>query len=163
MQLTHYLLPKAPPRQASHSQPAQRLYQRLHQRHIFLGQELAANQHGMPALQVPSHKGTHRRQAHTCLPAVRCRHLSAVLSTFAHSPSAPTLPVPTHRLPAQIVASKRFTPDELAVFAESWMFREKQQCSFDGFFSTDDVSASFPWEFETLEGPNMPVPGGFQV
>lgn len=49
------------------------------------------------------------------------------------------------------------------MFAESWLFREKQQCSFDGFFATDDVSATFPWEFETLDGPNMPVPGGFQV
>ena len=59
--------------------------------------------------------------------------------------------------------SRHLSPEELSVFAESWLFREKQQCSFDGFFATDDVSATFPWEFETLDGPNMPVPGGFQV
>ncbi len=45
----------------------------------------------------------------------------------------------------------------------SWLFREKQQRSFDGFFCADDVSTAFPWEFETLEGPNMPASGGLQA
>lgn len=63
----------------------------------------------------------------------------------------------------EAVLSHNFSPEELAVFAESWLFREKQQCSFDGFFTTDDVSTIFPWEFETLDGPNMPSPGGFQA
>ena len=63
----------------------------------------------------------------------------------------------------QAITAHGLTPEELAVFAESWLFREKQQRTFDGFFCADDVSAAFPWEFETLEGPNMPVPGGWQV
>jgi hypothetical protein len=64
----------------------------------------------------------------------------------------------------QAVAQHGFSSEEeLSIFAESWLFREKQQCAFDGFFSPDDVSTVFPWEFETLEGPNMPVPGGLQV
>lgn len=53
--------------------------------------------------------------------------------------------------------------EELATYAASWWFREKMQRTFDGFWSTDDVSLAFPREFETLDGPNMPVPGGYQV
>ena len=37
------------------------------------------------------------------------------------------------------------------------------QRTFDGFYSTDDVSLAFPREFDVLDGPNMPVPGGWQV
>ncbi|KAG1657727.1 hypothetical protein FOA52_011989 [Chlamydomonas sp. UWO 241] len=62
-----------------------------------------------------------------------------------------------------IMKSHKFhSPEELAVFSEGWLFREKQQCSFDGFYTPDDVSTIFPWEFQTLDGPNMPVPGGLQ-
>eukprot|EP00798_Chlamydomonas_sp_ICE-L_P000482 gene482-1888_t len=48
---------------------------------------------------------------------------------------------------------------ELEVFVESWICREKLQRTFDGFYSTDDVSLSYPAELDVLDGPNMPFPG----
>ena len=63
----------------------------------------------------------------------------------------------------QLTLDSGISPEDMAVFAECWLFREKQQRTFDGFFCADDVSAAFPKEFETLDGPNLPVPGGFQV
>ncbi|KAL6760582.1 hypothetical protein V8C86DRAFT_1075050 [Haematococcus lacustris] len=53
--------------------------------------------------------------------------------------------------------------EALKVFADSWQFREKLQRTFDGFFSTDDVSLAFAREYESLDGPNLPVPGGYQA
>ncbi|GAX80542.1 hypothetical protein CEUSTIGMA_g7980.t1 [Chlamydomonas eustigma] len=62
----------------------------------------------------------------------------------------------------EIISHDGLCSEDLAAFAESWQFREKQQRSFDGFFCADDVSTAFPREFETLEGPNLPVQGGLQ-
>ncbi len=40
--------------------------------------------------------------------------------------------------------------EELAAFAASWMFREKLQRTFDGFWCSDDVSLAFPQVCERL-------------
>ena len=64
---------------------------------------------------------------------------------------------------SQVAAENGLSCEEMAVFAEAWLFREKQQRTFDGFYCVDDVSTAFPREFQTLDGPNLPVPGGFQV
>jgi hypothetical protein len=41
--------------------------------------------------------------------------------------------------------------------------RERLQRSYDGFHSSDAAGASFVDEYEELPGPNLPVPGGYQV
>jgi hypothetical protein len=43
----------------------------------------------------------------------------------------------------QAVAAEKLGGEALQVFADAWQFREKLQRTFDGFYSTDDVSLAF--------------------
>jgi hypothetical protein len=43
----------------------------------------------------------------------------------------------------QVISSGGLAGAELQTFADAWHFREKLQRTFDGFFSTDDVSLAF--------------------
>ncbi|WIA18526.1 hypothetical protein OEZ85_009976 [Tetradesmus obliquus] len=43
-----------------------------------------------------------------------------------------------------------------------WACRERLQRAYDGFHSTDAAGTTHAIEYEDLEGPNMPVPGGYQ-
>ncbi len=54
------------------------------------------------------------------------------------------LPPPPLIVPSpQAVASEGLQGERLQAFADAWHFREKLQRTFDGFFSTDDVSLAF--------------------
>jgi len=63
----------------------------------------------------------------------------------------------------QTVEAEQLSGPALQTFAEAWHFREQLQRTFDGFYSTDDVGLAFAREYETLDGPNLPVPGGYQT
>ena len=50
-----------------------------------------------------------------------------------------------------------------ALFTEAWAWREQLQRAMDGCHSTDDMSASSLAHYEEFEGPNIPLPSGYQV
>ena len=45
----------------------------------------------------------------------------------------------------ETVAAEGLADEALHTFADAWLFREKLQRSFDGFFSTDDCAISHAW------------------
>lgn len=50
-----------------------------------------------------------------------------------------------------------------ALFTEAWAWREQLQRAMDGCHSTDDMSAHSLSEYDEYEGPNIPLPSGYQV
>ena len=50
-----------------------------------------------------------------------------------------------------------------ALFADAWGWREMFQRAMDGCHSTDDLSAEVAWHYDDLEGPNLPLPCGYQA
>lgn len=50
-----------------------------------------------------------------------------------------------------------------ALFTEAWGWREQLQRAMDGCHSTDDMSAYSLAHYEEFEGPNIPLPRGYQV
>ena len=50
-----------------------------------------------------------------------------------------------------------------ALFADAWGWREMFQRAMDGCHSTDDMSAQVAWHYDDLEGPNLPLPCGYQA
>ena len=49
----------------------------------------------------------------------------------------------TSHINTQAVKAEGLSGEALQTFADAWQFREKLQRTFDGFFSTDDVSLAF--------------------
>ena len=50
-----------------------------------------------------------------------------------------------------------------ALFADAWGWREMFQRAMDGCHSTDELSAQVAWHYDDLEGPNLPLPCGYQA
>ena len=50
-----------------------------------------------------------------------------------------------------------------ALFTEAWAWREQLQRAMDGCHSTDDMSAQSLAQYDEYEGPNIPLPSGYQV
>lgn len=50
-----------------------------------------------------------------------------------------------------------------ALFTAAWAWREKLQRSMDGCHTTDDMSAISLSQYEEFDGPNVPLPSGYQV
>lgn len=50
-----------------------------------------------------------------------------------------------------------------ALFTEGWAWREQLQRAMDGCHTTDDMSARSLAQYEEFEGPNIPLPCGYQV
>lgn len=50
-----------------------------------------------------------------------------------------------------------------ALFTEAWAWREQLQRAMDGCHSTDDMSAYSLAHYKEFEGPNIPLPSGYQV
>lgn len=50
-----------------------------------------------------------------------------------------------------------------ALFTEAWAWREQLQRAMDGCHSTDDMSAQSLAQYDEYEGPNIPLPCGYQV
>ncbi|KAL0055945.1 hypothetical protein WJX82_006032 [Trebouxia sp. C0006] len=50
-----------------------------------------------------------------------------------------------------------------AIFTEAWAWREQLQRAMDGCHTTDDMSANSLAEYGEFEGPNIPLPSGYQV
>ena len=50
-----------------------------------------------------------------------------------------------------------------ALFTEAWAWREQLQRAMDGCRSTDDMSAYSLAHYDEYEGPNIPLPSGYQV
>lgn len=50
-----------------------------------------------------------------------------------------------------------------ALFADAWGWREMFQRAMDGCHSTDDLSAQVAWHYDDLDGPNLPLPCGYQA
>lgn len=50
-----------------------------------------------------------------------------------------------------------------ALFTEAWAWREQLQRAMDGCHSTDDMSALSLAHYDEYEGPNIPLPSGYQV
>ena len=58
----------------------------------------------------------------------------------------------------------RQQPDRTrALFTEAWAWREQLQRAMDGCHSTDDMSALSLAQYDEYEGPNIPLPSGYQV
>lgn len=50
-----------------------------------------------------------------------------------------------------------------AVFMEAWAWREQLQRAMDGCHTTDDMSAHSLAHYDEYDGPNIPLPSGYQV
>ena len=50
-----------------------------------------------------------------------------------------------------------------ALFTETWAWREQLQRAMDGCHMTDDMSVLSLAQYEEFEGPNIPLPSGYQV
>ena len=50
-----------------------------------------------------------------------------------------------------------------ALFTEAWAWREQLQRAMDGCHSTDDMSAQSLAHYDEYDGPNIPLPSGYQV
>ncbi len=50
-----------------------------------------------------------------------------------------------------------------AIFTEAWAWREQLQRAMDGCHTTDDMSANSLAEYGEFEGPNIPLPSGYQA
>lgn len=50
-----------------------------------------------------------------------------------------------------------------ALFTDGWAWREQLQRAMDGCYTTDDVSAISLAQYEEFDGPNIPLPSGYQV
>ena len=50
-----------------------------------------------------------------------------------------------------------------ALFTETWAWREQLQHAMDGCHTTDDMSVLSLVQYEEFEGPNIPLPSGYQV
>ena len=50
-----------------------------------------------------------------------------------------------------------------AIFTDAWAWREQLQRAMDGCHTTDDMSARSLAQYEEFEGPNIPLPSGYQV
>lgn len=50
-----------------------------------------------------------------------------------------------------------------ALFTETWAWREQLQRAMDGCHTTDDMSVLSLAQYEEFEGPNIPLPSGYQV
>lgn len=65
---------------------------------------------------------------------------------------------------AQAVETMDQEPDRSkALFTEAWAWREQLQRAMDGCHSTDDMSAYSLAQYEEFEGPNIPLPSGYQT
>lgn len=50
-----------------------------------------------------------------------------------------------------------------ALFTDGWAWREQLQRAMDGCHTTDDMSALSLAQYEEFDGPNIPLPSGYQV
>ena len=49
------------------------------------------------------------------------------------------------------------------IFTEAWAWREHLQRAMDGCHTTDDMSANSLAHYDDFEGPNIPIPSGYQA
>ena len=50
-----------------------------------------------------------------------------------------------------------------ALFTDGWAWREQLQRAMDGCHTTDDMSGLSLAQYEEFDGPNIPLPSGYQV
>lgn len=76
-----------------------------------------------------------------------------------------TLTTACHRLaaPCQVLQEGTLQGGDLQAFCQGWALRERLQRAYDGPDSSDDMSLHWLAAYCHLPGPNMPVPGGYQV
>jgi hypothetical protein len=100
------------------------------------------------------------------MPKALCAHLSC--PAFAFTPATwpfccsgqcATALLP----PSQVLEEGSLQGADLQAFCQGWALRERLQRAYDGPDSSDDMSLHWLAAYCHLPGPNMPVPGGYQV